>query len=36
MELTDWSAAVGLDDAAEVCERLLQETTPPVEQVPEG
>lgn len=35
-ELTDWARGVGFDDAAEICERLLEESALPVQQVPDG
>lgn len=35
-ELTDWARGVGFDDAAEICDRLLEESALPVQQVPDG
>lgn len=35
-ELTDWACGVGFDDAAEICDRLLEESALPVQQVPDG
>lgn len=35
-ELTDWARGVGFNDAAEICDRLLEESALPVQQVPDG
>lgn len=36
MKLTEWAGGVCLDDAAEICDGLLQESAFPVQHVPDG